>query len=77
MLLKSSLVFLRRFQQMLLLGTWGPAIVVKYIRHMYEGGSSYSTVNFHRSSISKFHVGYNGVSVGVHPLVSQAVKSSV
>ena len=35
----------------------------------------YSTVNFHRSGISKLHVGINGISIGEHPLVSQAVKT--
>ena len=32
-------------------------------------------MNFHRSSISKFHVGIHGVPLGDHPLVSQAVKA--
>ena len=34
-----------------------------------------STMNFHRSGISKLHVGINGISIGEHPLVSQAVKT--
>ena len=45
------------------------------MRHLYESGAEYSTVYFHRSGIAKFHVGINGVSVGEHPLVSQAVKT--
>ena len=32
-------------------------------------------MNFHRSSISKFHVGFHGVPLGEHPLVCQAVKA--
>ena len=52
-----------------------PAIVVKYLSHLFESGAEYSTVNFHRSSISKFHVGIDGISIGEHPLVSQAVKA--
>ena len=32
-------------------------------------------MNFHRSGISKLHVGINGVSIGEYPLVSQAVKT--
>ena len=55
--------------------TCAPAIVVKYVRHLYESGAEYSTVYFHRSGIAKFHVGINGISVGEHPLVSQAVKT--
>ena len=55
--------------------TCPPAVVVKYIRHLYETGAEWSTVNFHRSSISKFHVGIHGVPLGEHPLVSQAVKA--
>ena len=55
--------------------TCPPAAVVKYIRHLYETGAEWSTVNFHRSSISKFHVGIHGVPLGEHPLVSQAVKA--
>ena len=55
--------------------TCAPAILVKYIRHLYDNGAGYSTVNHHRSSIAKFHVGHGGDSIGSHPLVSQAVKA--
>ena len=55
--------------------TCAPAIIVGYMRHLYESEAGYSTVNFHRSGISKFHVGINGISIGEHPLVSQAVKT--
>ena len=55
--------------------TCAPAIVVKYVRHLYEAGAEYSTVNFHRSAISKFHVGVHGIPMGEHPLVSQALKA--
>ena len=53
--------------------TCAPAIIVKYVRHLYESGAGYSTVNFHRSGISKFHVGINGISIGEHPLVLRLV----
>ena len=49
--------------------------MVKYVRHLYESGAEYSTVNYHRSAVSKFHVGVQGVPMGEHPLVSQAVKA--
>ena len=52
-----------------------PAVLVKYVRHLYETGSAYSTVNFHRSAISKFHSGYGGSAIGSHSMVSQAVKA--
>ena len=55
--------------------TCAPAVVVKYLRHLFETGAEYSTVNFHRSGISKFHIGIDGISIGEHPLVSQAVKA--
>ena len=55
--------------------TCPPAVVVKYIRHLYETGAKWSTVNYHRSSISKFHVGFHGVPLGDHPLICQAVKA--
>ena len=55
--------------------TCTPAIVVKYVKHLYEEGAKYSTVNGHRSAISKFHVGVHGIPMGEHPLVSQAVKA--
>ena len=45
------------------------------MRHLYESGAEYSTVNFHRLAISKFHVGIYGIPMGEHPLVSQAVKA--
>ena len=50
-------------------------MVVKYIRHLYETGAEWSTVNIHRSSISKFHVGIHSVPMGEHPHVSQAVRA--
>ena len=55
--------------------TCPPTVVVKYIRHLYETGSAYSTVNFHRSAISKFHSGFDGCAIGAHSMVSQAVKA--
>merc|ERR1712082_203340 len=55
--------------------TCTPAIVVKYVRHLHEEGAEWSTVNGHRSAISKFHVGVQGIPMGEHPLVSQAVKA--
>ena len=55
--------------------TCPPAVVVKYLRQLSESGAEYSTVNVHRSSISKFHAGFAGKPVGEHPLVSQAVKA--
>merc|ERR1711867_396644 len=51
------------------------AVVVKYVRYLYEGGAKYSTVNGHRSAISKFHKRVHGIPMGEHPLVSQAVKA--
>ena len=55
--------------------TCPPSVVVKYLRHLSESGAEYSTVNVHRSSISKFHAGFAGKPVGEHPLISQAVKA--
>ena len=55
--------------------TCAPAIIVKYIRNMYESGAEYSTVNHHRSCTSKFHYGFGNITAGSHPLVTQAVKA--
>ena len=55
--------------------TCSPVIIVKYLRQLYESGAAYSTVNHHRSTISKFHHGIDGKPVGSHSLVSQAVRS--
>lgn len=55
--------------------TCPPSVIVKYLRYMSESGAEYSTVNFHRSAISKFHVSVDGSPVGEHPLVSQAVRA--
>ena len=55
--------------------TCGPTVLVKYIRQLYEIGAAYNTVNYHRSSVSKFHAGINGLPIGKHPLVGQAVKA--
>ena len=53
--------------------TYQPSVVVKYLRHKLDNGTSYSTVDFHRSSISKLHTWFHGAPLGSHPLVSQAV----
>ena len=55
--------------------TCPPSLVVKYLRSLYEEGAEYSTVNLHRSAISKFHCGFDGQTVGSHPLVKQAVRA--
>ena len=55
--------------------TCAPVIIVKYIRHLFESVAQFNTVNYHRSGISKFHVGIYGISFGEHPLVCQAVKT--
>ena len=52
-----------------------PTIIVKYIRSLYDGGAAYSTVNHHRSCISKFHAGFGHLSNSSHPMISQAVKA--
>ena len=52
-----------------------PATVVQYLRMLYEKGSAYRTVNFHRSAISKLHAGFGNLPAGEHPLVAQAVKA--
>ena len=55
--------------------TCGPEIVAQYLKYLYEEGCSYSTVNFARSAISKYHSGYNGISVGSHKLITIACKA--
>ena len=55
--------------------TCPPALIVKYIRSLFEEGAEYSTVNLHRSAISKYHQGFNGQPIGIHPLIRQAIKS--
>ena len=53
-----------------------PSIVVKYIRHMHDSGASYQTINLHKSAISKHHGGCEGKTMGMHPLVRQAMKAA-
>ena len=55
--------------------TCPPAVIVKYIRKLTASGAQYSTVNYHRSAISKFHVGVAGVPIGELALVCQAVRA--
>ena len=52
-----------------------PAIIVKYLRAMYERGSQYRSINFIRSSISKLHQGFGSLTAGEQPLVKQACKA--
>ena len=52
-----------------------PAVIVKYLRNMYEKGLSYRYINFVRSTISKLHRGFGLVSAGEHTLVKQACKA--
>ena len=51
-----------------------PSIVIKYLRQKFESGAAYSSINYHRSAISKFHCGFDNNLIGEHPLVRQAVK---
>ena len=52
------------------------AVIVKYIRHRFEEGVSYSTMNLAKSAISKFHCFLPGnVPVGSDQLVQKAMKS--
>ena len=52
------------------------AVIVKYIRHRFEEGVSYSTMNLAKSAISKFHYFLPGnVPVGQDQLVQRAMKS--
>ena len=55
--------------------TCPPSIIVKYLRQKFDCGASYSTINYTRSAISKFHHGFYGKQISEHPLVSQAVQS--
>ena len=55
--------------------TCPPAVIVKYLRSLYTEGAEYTTINLHRSAISKNHVGFEGQPAGTHPLVRQAVKA--
>ena len=52
-----------------------PEDIAKYLQFLYESGASYSTINLARSSISKFHVGFNGTPAGQHQIVCNAVKA--
>ena len=56
--------------------TCSVAVIVKYIRHRFEEGASYSTMNVAKSAISKFHCFLPGnVPVGSDQLVKKAMKS--
>ena len=56
--------------------TCSVAVIVKYIRHRFEEGVSYSTMNLAKSAISKYHCYLPGnVPVGSDQLVQQAMKS--
>ena len=52
-----------------------PHVIANYLKYMYDAGSSYNSVNYARSAISKFHHGYNGVSAGSDQLVCTAVRA--
>ena len=56
--------------------TCSVTVIVKYIRHRFEEGVSYSTMNLAKSAISKFHCFLPGnVPVGSDQLVQKAMKS--
>ena len=52
-----------------------PEFIANYLKYLHDSGSQYSTINHARSSISKFHDGFNGTQAGCHKLVSMAVKA--
>ncbi len=56
--------------------TCSVAVIVKYIRHRFEEGASYSTMNVAKSAISKYHCFLPGnTPVGTDQLVQKAMKS--
>ena len=56
--------------------TCSVAVIVKYIRHRFEEGVSYSTMNVAKSVISKFHCFLPGnIPVGSDQLVQKAMNS--
>ena len=56
--------------------TCSVAVIVKYIRHRFEEGASYSTMNVAKSAISKYHCFLPGnTPVGTDQLVIKAMKS--
>ena len=52
-----------------------PVFIASYLKYLHESGSQFSTINYARSSISKFHDGFSGTQAGCHKLVSMAVKA--
>ena len=56
--------------------TCSPAVIVKYLRAMFEKGSQYRTINFIRSSISKLHQGFGLLPAGEHPYRKQACEAA-
>ena len=56
--------------------TCSVAVIVKYIRHRFEEGASYSTMNVAKSAISKYHCFLPGnTPVGTDQLVIKAMTS--
>lgn len=52
-----------------------PEVIVYYLKKLFDDGSSYSTINLARSSISKFHNGFDGNTAGSHKLISTALRA--
>ena len=44
------------------------------VGQLYEKGLQYNTLGTYRSTISAFHTGFNGISVGEHPKVKKLMR---
>ena len=48
--------------------------ILAYLQSLLDQGLQYNTICVHRSSISRYHPGIDGMKVGQHPLISQFIR---
>lgn len=52
------------------------AVILSFLQDLIEKGKSFSTIKVYLAAISACHVGFDGKTVGQHPLVCQFMKGA-
>ena len=52
-----------------------PRVIANYLKYLCGAGTSYNSVDYAQSAISKFHQGYNGSPAGQNQTIRQAVRA--
>ena len=52
------------------------AVVLSFLQNLIEKGKAFSTIKVYLAAVSAYHVGFDGKTIGQHPLVCQFMKGA-